>query len=33
VNADSDGTSRDIDASGNMQFAYGVLRATLVLGD
>jgi hypothetical protein len=33
INVESDGTSRDIDASGNLQLAYGALRATFVLGD
>lgn len=33
LSAESDGTSRDVDASGNLQVAYGALRATFVLGD
>lgn len=33
IDVESDGTSRDIDASGNLQLAYGALRATFVLGD
>lgn len=33
LSASENGTTRDIDASGNLQLAYGALRATLVLGD
>jgi hypothetical protein len=33
VEAQEDNTTRDLNASGNMQFAYGVIRATFVLGD
>lgn len=33
IDSESGGTSRSIDASGNLQVAYGALRATFVLGD
>lgn len=33
VDAESGGETEDVDASANYQFAYGVLRATFVLGD
>lgn len=33
IDREADGTSSDVSASANMQLAYGVLRATLVLGD
>jgi hypothetical protein len=33
VDSEKDGAQADIAASANMQLAYGVLRATLVLGD
>jgi hypothetical protein len=33
IDAESSGESRSIDASGNLQVAYGALRATFVLGD
>jgi hypothetical protein len=33
VDAEANGESRSIDASGNLQVAYGALRATFVLGD
>jgi hypothetical protein len=33
LDTESNGTSRSIDASGNLQVAYGALRATFVLGD
>jgi hypothetical protein len=33
VDAESNGSSRSVDASGNLQLAYGALRATFVLGD
>ena len=33
LSSESNGASRDIDASGNLQLAYGALRATFVLGD
>jgi hypothetical protein len=33
VNTSSGSSSRSIDASGNLQMAYGALRATFVLGD
>jgi hypothetical protein len=33
VDEDSNGTSRSFDTTGDMEFAYGVIRATIVLGD
>ena len=33
IDSQENGTTTDIAASANMQFAYGVIRATLVLGD
>jgi hypothetical protein len=33
IDASENGVARNIDASGNLQLAYGALRATLVLGD
>ncbi len=33
IDATSNGVSRSVDASGNLQLVYGALRATLVLGD
>jgi hypothetical protein len=33
VDSESNGVTRSIDASGDMELAYGVIRATLVLGD
>jgi hypothetical protein len=33
LSSSSNGNVQDIDASGNLQLAYGALRATIVLGD
>lgn len=33
IDTDSGSTSQSVDASGNLQLAYGALRATFVLGD
>ena len=33
LDTSENGVSRDIDGSGNLQLAYGALRATFVLGD
>ena len=33
IDSTSNGASRSVDAAGNLQLAYGALRATLVLGD
>lgn len=33
IDTKSDSTTRSVDASGNLQLAYGALRATFVLGD
>jgi hypothetical protein len=33
VDTESNGSSRSVDTTGDMEFAYGVIRATLVLGD
>jgi len=33
LSSTSNGVTRDVDGSGNLQLAYGALRATLVIGD
>jgi hypothetical protein len=33
IDTKSNGASQGVDASGNLQLAYGALRATFVLGD